>query len=56
MEYKVVEEGFTFYVKFRKNFLCRWRYVRSKKNNTMIMTWDSKRKAQAYINFNSVKK
>ena len=51
MKYKVVEEKGMYMVMYKKAWYTRWKYVRSKNNPTLISTWNSKKIAQAYINF-----
>lgn len=56
MKYKVVEEKGMYMVMYKKAWYTRWKYVRSKNNPTLISTWNSKKMAQAYINFLPKKK
>lgn len=56
MKYKVVEEKGMYMVMYKKAWYTRWKYVRSKNNPTLISTWNSKKIAQAYINFLPKKK
>jgi hypothetical protein len=52
MKYKVVTENEMLYmVMCKKAWYTRWKYVRSKNNPALINVWNSKKLAQAYINF-----
>lgn len=51
MKYKVVEEKGMYMVMYKKAWYSRWKYVRSKNNPTLVSIWNSKKRAQAYINF-----
>ena len=56
MKYKVVEEKDMYIVMYKKAWYTRWKYVKSKNNPALISVWNSKKLAQAYINFLPKKK
>ena len=58
-KFKIEEEliyGLTngYYILTKKYWFSRWKYLRDK--NKLIIKFDTKRKAQAYLNFNVPKK
>ena len=51
MKYIIVKQKDLYMIMYKKAWYTRWKYVRDKKNPTLISTWRNKRIAQSYINF-----
>jgi hypothetical protein len=48
-KYKIIEKEKSFFISSKKSWWPFWRYLRTE--NRIVIKFDTRRKAQAYVNF-----